>query len=144
MIKKLFFWIVGACLTLALAGYVLLFTPLGHSLFKPLLQSKLDSLSPIRLEITEFELTFTTLNLVLKNGEYIDQYNGSFFGFAKDSKRTYTIGVVVFQSHIQNDYYGGRTAAPIFKEIVEMLVSEGYLEQTQKENAQALEPSSSL
>ena len=72
MIKKLFFWIVGACLTLALAGYVLLFTPLGHSLFKPLLQSKLDSLSPIRLEITEFELTFTTLNLVLKNGEYID------------------------------------------------------------------------
>ena len=81
---------------------------------------------------------------IAKNGEYIDQYNGSFFGFAKDSKRTYTIGVVVFQSHIQNDYYGGRTAAPIFKEIVEMLVSEGYLEQTQKENAQALEPSPSL
>lgn len=72
MIKKLFFWIIGVCLSLALAGYVLLFTPLGHSLFKPLLQSKLDSLSPIRLEITEFELTFTTLNLVLKNGEYID------------------------------------------------------------------------
>ena len=49
------------------------------------------------------------------------------FGFAKDSNHTYTIGVVVFESHIQNDYYGGRTAAPIFKEIVEMLIDEGYL-----------------
>lgn len=64
---------------------------------------------------------------IAKNGEYINQYNGSFFGFAKDSNHTYTIGVVVFESHIQNDYYGGRTAAPIFKEIVEMLVDEGYL-----------------
>ncbi len=72
MIKKLFFWLVGVCLSLALVGYILLFTPLGHSLFKPLLQSKIDSLSPIRLEITEFELTFTTLRLTLKNGEYID------------------------------------------------------------------------
>ncbi|MFC3866907.1 peptidoglycan D,D-transpeptidase FtsI family protein [Helicobacter equorum] len=64
---------------------------------------------------------------IAKNGEYINQYNGSFFGFAKDSNHTYTIGVVVFESHIQNDYYGGRTAAPIFKEIVEMLIDEGYL-----------------
>ncbi|WP_394967853.1 peptidoglycan D,D-transpeptidase FtsI family protein [uncultured Helicobacter sp.] len=64
---------------------------------------------------------------IAKNGEYINQYNGSFFGFAKDSNHIYTIGVVVFESHIQNDYYGGRTAAPIFKEIVEMLIDEGYL-----------------
>lgn len=64
---------------------------------------------------------------IAKNGEYINQYNGSFFGFAKDTNHTYTIGVVVFESHIQNDYYGGRTAAPIFKEIVEMLIDEGYL-----------------
>lgn len=75
---------------------------------------------------------------IAKNGEYIDQYNGSFFGFAKDLKRTYTIGVVVFESHIQNDYYGGRTAAPIFKEIVEMLVREGYLEEVSPNQDNAL------
>ncbi|MCI6216944.1 MAG: penicillin-binding protein 2 [Helicobacter sp.] len=72
---------------------------------------------------------------IAKGGSYIDKYNGSFFGFAKDSQKTYTIGVVVFESHIQNDYYGSRTAAPIFKEIVEMLVNEGYLQKKQDPSA---------
>lgn len=61
------------------------------------------------------------------NGRYDSKYNGSFFGFAHDLSNSYTIGVVAFESDVKGDYYGNRTAAPIFKNIVEILVSEGYL-----------------
>lgn len=66
-------------------------------------------------------------------GKYDKKYNGSFFGFAHDENHSYTIGVVAFESDFKDDYYGARTAAPIFKRIVEVLVSEGYL--TPKEDS---------
>ncbi|PAF47240.1 penicillin-binding protein [Helicobacter sp. 12S02232-10] len=64
---------------------------------------------------------------IAKEGKYDSLYNGSFFGFAKDDQNTYTIGVVAFGSHGSEDYYGSQTAAPIFKEIVELLKEQGYL-----------------
>ncbi|RDU65738.1 cell division protein [Helicobacter didelphidarum] len=60
------------------------------------------------------------------NGETI--YNGSFFGYASDKKRTYTIGVVTYGSQANEDYYAAQTAAPVFARITELLVQEGYLE----------------
>lgn len=60
-------------------------------------------------------------------GRYDSKYNGSFFGFAQDENNAYTIGVVAFESDIKDDYYGARTAAPIFKHIVEILLEEHYL-----------------
>lgn len=72
MLKKLALWIVGIFTALVAAGYVLLFTPFGNNLLKPLLQSKIDSLVPIKLEITEFRLTFDNIYLALRNGAYID------------------------------------------------------------------------
>lgn len=71
IVKKIFLWILGVCVALTLASYVLLFTPLGNSLLKPLLQSKIDSLAPIKLEITEFVLKADSLHLVLQNNEYV-------------------------------------------------------------------------
>ncbi|PAF46279.1 penicillin-binding protein [Helicobacter sp. 12S02634-8] len=65
---------------------------------------------------------------IAKEGKYGSLYNGSFFGFAQDGQNTYTIGVVAFGSHGSEDYYGGQTAAPIFKRIVELLKEEGYLQ----------------
>lgn len=73
---------------------------------------------------------------IARGGRYVKEYNGSFFGFAKDLERNYTIGVVVFESSVENDYYGGRTAAPIFKQIVQMLVKEGYLTPIQAQETQ--------
>lgn len=61
------------------------------------------------------------------NGKYDSKYNGSFFGFAQDEKNAYTIGVVAFESDIKDDYYGARTAAPIFRRIVELMLEDGYL-----------------
>lgn len=64
---------------------------------------------------------------IAQNGRYDSKYNGSFFGFAHDEHNAYTIGVVAFESDIKDDYYGAKTAAPIFKKIVEILLEEGYL-----------------
>lgn len=61
------------------------------------------------------------------NGKYDSKYNGSFFGFAQDENNAYTIGVVAFESDIKDDYYGARTAAPIFRRIVDILLEENYL-----------------
>ena len=73
------------------------------------------------------------------NGRYDSKYNGSFFGFAQDDNNAYTIGVVAFESDIKDDYYGSRTAAPIFRRIVEILLDDGYLKpmQPQAEAQQA-------
>ncbi|PAF41184.1 penicillin-binding protein 2 [Helicobacter sp. 11S03491-1] len=67
---------------------------------------------------------------VAKEGKYDNLYNGSFFGFAKDNENVYTIGVVAFGSHVNEDYYGSQTAAPIFKEIVSLLKAQGYLKKS--------------
>ena len=64
---------------------------------------------------------------IASNGKYDSKYNGSFFGFAQDENNAYTIGVVAFESDIKDDYYGSRTAAPIFARIVNILVEDGYL-----------------
>lgn len=65
------------------------------------------------------------------DGKYTKRYNSSFFGFAKDSKKSYTIGVVAFDPNVdEGGYYGSKTAAPIFREIVELLISENRLKPT--------------
>lgn len=65
-----------------------------------------------------------------KDGETI--YNGSFFGYASDGKKTYTIGVVTYGSQANEDYYAGQTAAPVFAKIADLLAQEGYLERKTK------------
>ena len=55
-------------------------------------------------------------------------YNGSFFGYASDGKKTYTICVVTYGSQANDDYYAGQTAAPVFAKIADLLAQEGYLQ----------------
>lgn len=64
---------------------------------------------------------------VATSGSYKNEYIGSFFGFAKDEKANFTIGVAVFGATQQGDYYASQTAAPIAKRVVEVLINEGYL-----------------
>ncbi len=66
-----------------------------------------------------------TAHLVEK-GRYVNKYNTSFLGFANDKKRRYSIGVVVRQP--QKNHFAAQTAVPVFKEIVDLLIEEGYLE----------------
>lgn len=64
---------------------------------------------------------------IAKEGKYDKFYNGSFIGFAKDNENTYIIGVLAFGTHGNEEYYASQTAAPIFKEITELLLFQGYL-----------------
>ncbi len=64
---------------------------------------------------------------IAEDGEYVRSYNGSFFGFANDKKNRYTIGVVVREAKKKQAYFAAQSAVPVFKEVVEKLVENGYL-----------------
>lgn len=63
---------------------------------------------------------------IARHGGYVDQYNTSFMGFANDALgRRYTIGVTVVQP--KTYHFASQTAAPVFKNVVDVMVKEGYL-----------------
>lgn len=65
---------------------------------------------------------------IAQGGKYIRKYNSSFFGFASDTKGSeYTLGISVFEPNETEAYFAARTAVPLFKEVVELLIKEGYL-----------------
>jgi cell division protein FtsI (penicillin-binding protein 3) len=62
----------------------------------------------------------------IKRGGNKSGYNSSFIGFANDAAQgAYTIGVLVIEP--TKSYFGAQSAAPIFKQIVEEMVEEGWL-----------------
>ncbi len=62
---------------------------------------------------------------IVEKGKYVKSYNSSFFGFANDEKNRYTIGVTVIEP--KKVYFASQTAVPVFKEIVDVLIDQGYL-----------------
>lgn len=65
---------------------------------------------------------------IAQGGKYVRKYNSSFFGFANDEKgNEYTIGISVFEPNETEAYFAARTAVPIFREVVNLLIKENYL-----------------
>jgi len=64
---------------------------------------------------------------ITEEGEYVKIYNSSFYGFANDKKNHYTIGVLVREAKKRYAYFAAQSAVPVFKEVVEKLVENGYL-----------------
>ncbi|MDD3344430.1 MAG: penicillin-binding protein 2, partial [Sulfurospirillaceae bacterium] len=64
---------------------------------------------------------------IAEDGEYVKVYNSSFFGFANDKKNKYTIGVLVREAKKKYAYFAAQSAVPVFKEVIEKLVENGYL-----------------
>lgn len=64
---------------------------------------------------------------IAEDGEYVRVYNSSFFGFANDKKNKYTIGVLVREAKKKYAYFAAQSAVPVFKEVIEKLVENGYL-----------------
>jgi cell division protein FtsI (penicillin-binding protein 3) len=61
-------------------------------------------------------------------GVYADVYNSSFFGFANDSKKRYTIGVTVIEPTPEGSvHYASQSAVPVFKNIVDVLLEQKLL-----------------
>ncbi len=70
--------------------------------------------------------TGTARKITVGSGYSDNSYNGSFFGFASKNSKEFVIGVVSFGNKDKDDYYGSRSAAPIFKEIVKILDDERF------------------
>ncbi len=68
-----------------------------------------------------------TAHIASKNGGYANKYNGSFMGFANDANNSFTIGVWTREPRKKYHYFGSQSAAPVFKKIVQTMVSEGFL-----------------
>ncbi len=68
---------------------------------------------------------------IARNGKYQDIYISSFFGFANDKNKKYTIGVTVINPISTGKYwyyhYASWSAVPVFKEVVNNLVKLNYL-----------------
>ena len=63
---------------------------------------------------------------IVEKGQYVKKYNTAFMGFANDKKSNYTIGVVVVQP--KKSQFAAQTAVPVFKQAVDIMIEEGYLE----------------
>ncbi|WP_345975426.1 penicillin-binding protein 2 [Sulfurimonas sp. HSL3-7] len=63
---------------------------------------------------------------ISERGHYQQKYNTSFIGFANDSAHNYTIGVTVIRPKIAYRF-AAQSAAPVFRETVELLIEEGLL-----------------
>ena len=62
---------------------------------------------------------------IAQRGKYVDKYNTSFFGFANDDKHRNTIGVTVIKP--KTNHFASKTAVPVYKQIVDLLVEFDYL-----------------
>jgi cell division protein FtsI (penicillin-binding protein 3) len=63
---------------------------------------------------------------IVEKGQYVRKYNTAFMGFANDKKHKYTIGVIVIQP--KKSQFAAKTAVPVFKKAVDIMIDEGYLE----------------
>ncbi len=68
---------------------------------------------------------------IARRGAYLKKYISSFFGFVNDEKKSYTIGVTVFNPISRGKYwyyhYASWSAVPVFKEITKNLIKLNYL-----------------
>lgn len=67
--KKLLLWLLGIIIGLLLLLYILLFSPIGNAIFKPIIQSQINAHSPVPLKLDTFSLGLTSTHIVLSNGE---------------------------------------------------------------------------
>jgi len=62
---------------------------------------------------------------IVEKGVYVNKYNTAFLGFTNDRKNKYTMGVVVIQP--KSSQFAAKTAVPVYKKAVDIMVEEGYL-----------------
>ena len=63
---------------------------------------------------------------IAEGGVYIRKYNSSFFGFANDDQKRYTIGVTVIEPN-KHTYFAATSAVPVFFQLTKLLVELDYL-----------------
>lgn len=74
---------------------------------------------------------------LVENGQYVNEYNTAFLGFANDKKNKYTIGAIVVRP--KKSQFAAQTAVPVFKRAIDILIEENYLKPDIPEQAPKLE-----
>ncbi|TQR33015.1 penicillin-binding protein 2 [Campylobacter sp. MIT 99-7217] len=69
-----------------------------------------------------------TARIAERQGYTSNRHNASFFGFVNDGKNSYTIGVLVRNPTKPYSYYAAQSALPMFKDVIDILVQEGFIE----------------
>ncbi len=68
---------------------------------------------------------------IARKGNYLKSYISSFFGFVNDGKKSYTIGVTVFNPISTGKHwyyhYASWSAVPVFKEVINNLIRLNYI-----------------
>lgn len=67
MALRILKWSAGIVVGLLLLVYVLVFSPIGNFIFKPVVQSQIDKYSPVPLTLSTFSVGLTGLEIVIKN-----------------------------------------------------------------------------
>ena len=80
-----------------------------------------------RIEGLEIGGKTGTAQIAKRGGRgYGREYHSSFFGFANDKERRYTIGVLVIRPSFER-HFASQSAVPVFRSIVLELITQGYL-----------------
>jgi cell division protein FtsI (penicillin-binding protein 3) len=65
---------------------------------------------------------------IAKGGTYVEEYHSNFFGFANDGAgRKFTIGVLVIRPKDRYSFYASRSAVPVFRSVVTVMVEHSFL-----------------
>ena len=67
MALRILKWSAGIIVGLLLLVYVLVFSPIGNFIFKPVVQSQISKYSPVPLTLSTFSVGLTGLEIVIKN-----------------------------------------------------------------------------
>lgn len=67
MALRILKWFAGIVVGLLLLVYVLVFSPIGNFIFKPVVQSQINKHSPVSLTLSTFSIGLTGLEIVIKN-----------------------------------------------------------------------------
>ncbi len=62
---------------------------------------------------------------LVEDGQYVNEYNTAFIGFANDKTTRYTIGAIVIRP--KKSQFAAQTAVPVFKKTLDILIEENYL-----------------
>jgi len=65
---------------------------------------------------------------LVEDGQYVNEYNTAFIGFANDKTSRYTIGAIVIRP--KKSQFAAQTAVPVFKKTLDILIEENYLKPT--------------
>lgn len=70
--KKVALWIGGVILGLLVLVMLVLFTPPGNAIVKPIIQSQIDKYAPLKLDLETFSLGFTSVDILIKHQDAIE------------------------------------------------------------------------